>query len=74
MKNTQKQEVRLFILTQLKEMDDLRWKLDEVADTYDIDSLEAMEFFEQEVERINKLFNYPAEQLKETVPVEEVAQ
>ena len=45
-------------------MDDLRWKLDEVADTYDIDSLEAMEFFEQEVERINKLFNYPAEQLK----------
>ena len=74
MKNTQKHEVRLFILTQLKEMDDLRWKLDEVADTYDIDSLEAMEFFEQEVERINKLFNYPAEQLEETVPVEEVAQ
>jgi hypothetical protein len=24
-----------------------------------------MEFFEKEVERINKLFNYPAEQLKE---------
>ena len=74
MKNTQKHEIRLFILTQLLEMDDLRWKLDEVADTYDIDSLEAMEFFEQEVERINKLFNYPAEQLEETVPVEEVAQ
>ena len=67
MKNTQKHEIRLFILTQLLEMDDLRWKLHEVADTYDIDSLEAMEFFEQEVERINKLFNYPAEQLKETV-------
>jgi hypothetical protein len=67
MKSAQKHEVRLFILTQLWEMDDLRWKLDELADTYDIDSLEAMEFFENEVERINKLFNYPAEQLKESV-------
>jgi hypothetical protein len=69
MKQSQKHEVRLFILTQLWEMDDLRWKLDELADTYDIDPLEAMEFFENEVERINKLFNYPAEQLKETVTV-----
>ena len=67
MKQSQKNEVRLFILTQLWETDDLRWKLDELADTYDIDSLEAMEFFENEVERINKLFNYPAEQLKESV-------
>ncbi len=67
MKNTQKHAVRLFILTQLWEMNNLRWKLDEVADTYDIEPLEAMEFFESEVERINKLFNYPAEQLKETV-------
>jgi hypothetical protein len=66
-KQSQKNEVRLFILTQLWEMDDLRWKLDGLADTYDIDSLEAMEFFENEVERINKLFNYPAEQLKESV-------
>jgi len=67
MKNNQKHEVRLFILTQLLEMDDLRWKLDELANTYDIEPLEAMEFFESEVERINKLFNYPAEQLKESV-------
>jgi hypothetical protein len=66
-RQSQKNEVRLFILTQLWETDDLRWKLDELADTYDIDSLEAMEFFENEVERINKLFNYPAEQLKESV-------
>ena len=65
MKQSQKNEVRLFILTQLLEMDELRWKLDELADTYDIDPLETMEFFEKEVERINKLFNYPAEQLKE---------
>jgi hypothetical protein len=63
MKQSQKHEVRLFILTQLREMDDLRWKLDELADTYDIEPLEAMVFFENEVERINKLFNYPAEQL-----------
>jgi len=67
MKNNQKHEVRLFILTQLLEMDDLRWKLDELANTYDIEPLEAMEFFESEIERINKLFNYPAEQLKESV-------
>ena len=65
MKQSQKNEVRLFILTQLLEMDELRWKLDGLADTYDIDPLETMEFFEKEVERINKLFNYPAEQLKE---------
>lgn len=65
MKHSQKNEVRLFILTQLLEMDELRWKLDGLADTYDIDPLETMEFFEKEVERINKLFNYPAEQLKE---------
>jgi hypothetical protein len=65
MKQSQKNEVRLFILTQLLEMDELRWKLDGLADTYDIDPLETMKFFEKEVERINKLFNYPAEQLKE---------
>ena len=65
MKQSQKNEVRLFILTQLIEMDELRWKLDGLADTYDIDPLETMEFFEKDVERFNKLFNYPAEQLKE---------
>jgi hypothetical protein len=65
MKQSQKHEVRLLILAQRWETDDLRCKLDGLADTYDIDSLEAMEFFENEVERINKLFNYPAEQLKD---------
>lgn len=48
-------------------MNNLRWKLDKVAGTYDIEPLEAMEFFENEVERINKLFNYPAEQLNRWV-------
>lgn len=69
MKQSQKNEVRLFILTQLREMNDLRWKLSELAEDNGIESLEAMEFFEQEVERINKLFNYPAEQLEEDVTV-----
>jgi hypothetical protein len=64
MKRSQKNEIRLFILTLIQESDDLRWKLDGLADTYDMDPLEAMEFFEQEVERINKLFNYPDIQLK----------
>jgi hypothetical protein len=67
MKNTQKHKVRLFILIQLREMNDLRWKLSELAEDNGIESLEAMEFFENEVERINKLFNYPAEQLEEDV-------
>jgi hypothetical protein len=60
MKMSQKNEIRLFILTLIEESEDLRWKLDGLADTYDMDSFETMEFFEQEVERINKLFNYPA--------------
>lgn len=59
MKQSQKDKVRLFIINQLRELNDLRLKLDELADTYDIEPLEAMEFFENEVERINKLFNFP---------------
>jgi len=59
MKQSQKDKVRLFIINQLHELNDLRLKLDELADTYDIEPLEAMEFFENEVERINKLFNFP---------------
>jgi hypothetical protein len=66
MKLSHKNEIRLFILTLIKEAEDLRWKLTGVADTYDIDSFEAMEFFEQEVSRIEKLFNYPAQQLSDT--------
>jgi hypothetical protein len=65
MKQSQKNEIRLFILNKLWEMDDLRWKLGVLANTYEIDEFEAMEFFENEVNRIEKLFNYPAEQLKE---------
>jgi hypothetical protein len=62
MKQSQKDKVRLFIINQLHELNDLRLKLDELADTYEIEPLEAMEFFENEVERINKLFNYPGQE------------
>ena len=62
MKKSHKDEVRLFILTQLREMNDLRWKLSELAEDNDIEPLDAMEFYEQEVERINKLFNYPGQE------------
>jgi hypothetical protein len=65
MKQSQKNEIRYFILNQLWEMSDLRWKLGVLANTYDIDEIEAMEFFENEVERINKFLNYPAKQLIE---------
>jgi len=62
MKKSHKDEVRCFIINQLYAIDDLRWKLDELADTYDMDPLETIEFFEQEVERINKFFNYPTQE------------
>jgi hypothetical protein len=61
MKKAHKDEVRCFIINQLYDIDDLRLKLDGLADTYDMDSFEVMEFYENEVERINKLFNYPAQ-------------
>ena len=62
MKKNQKNKIRLWILTELYGIEELRRKLDEFANAHDIDSFETMEFFEQEVERINKLFCYPAEQ------------
>lgn len=65
MKRAQKDEIRLFILTLLKEAEDTRWKLGGLAETYDICPAEAMEFFESEVGRIEKLFNYPDIRLRE---------
>ena len=61
MKKSQKEEVRLFIINQLFELDNLRLKLDELANTHNIDPFETIEFYEQEVDRINKLFNYPGQ-------------
>ena len=66
LKKSHKDEVRLFILRQLKEPGELRDKLDvlaffaSMAPTYDMDPFEAMEFYENEVARIEKLFNYPS--------------
>jgi hypothetical protein len=35
-----------------------------------MDPLETMEFYEQEVERINKFFNYPTQQKWKTIAFE----
>lgn len=56
---THKNEVRLFILRQLYESERTRNWLDLLAFAHGMDSFEAMEFYEGEVARIDKLFNYP---------------
>jgi DNA integrity scanning protein DisA with diadenylate cyclase activity len=66
MKKSQKNQIRLYILQLLTENQNVRWQISELAEDNDMDSLEAMEFFEQEVERINKMFNYPEIQLDAT--------
>ena len=60
LKKSHKDEVRMFILRQLQEPERLRDRLDVLAFTYEMDSFEAMEFYENEVARIEKLFNYPS--------------
>jgi hypothetical protein len=60
LKKSHKEELRLFILRQLQEPVGLRDRLDVLAFTYEMDSFEAMEFYENEVARIEKLFNYPS--------------
>jgi hypothetical protein len=59
LKKSHKDEVRLFILRQLQEEVGLRDKLDVLAFTYEMHPFEAMEFYENEIARIEKLFNYP---------------
>jgi hypothetical protein len=59
LKKSHKDEIRLFILRQLQEQAGLRDKLDVLAFTYEMHPFEAMEFYENEVNRIEKLFNYP---------------
>ena len=63
MKNSHKQSVRVFIMELLKD-DDIRYRLDswvhsEMDKGLELDKFEAMEFYEKEVERINKMFFYP---------------
>jgi len=61
MKTRHKESIRRFILQQL-EHDDIRLMLDSWIDSeknlsgIEIDDFEAMEFYEQEVQRIRKLF------------------
>lgn len=52
-------EVRLFILGLLNP-NDLRLKLNDLAQANDLDELKIMEVFENEVNKINKLFCYPS--------------
>jgi hypothetical protein len=72
MKTQHKESIRNFILQQL-EHDDIRLMLDSWIDSEknqtgaEIDDFEAMLFYEQEVERINKMFCYP------TMPTQDTA-
>lgn len=63
MKNSHKQSVRVFIMELLKD-GSIRYKLNDWAYSetdkgLELDKFEAMEFYEKEVERINKMFFYP---------------
>lgn len=60
MKLSQKNEIRLFILNQL-DSNIYRHRLANLAEEVGADDLDVMEFFENEVARINKLFNYPGQ-------------
>jgi hypothetical protein len=65
MKTQDKQTVRAFILELLYD-EDVRHRLDGIQGL-DADPFEAMLFYEQEVERINKMFCYP------TMPTQDTA-
>jgi hypothetical protein len=65
MKIQNKQTVRAFILELLYD-EDVRYKLDSIQGL-EADPFESMQFYEQEVERINKMFCYP------TMPTQDTA-
>ena len=60
MNKAQKDQIRLFIVSELSD-GDVRLRLDAIAQDCNCYPFEAMEFYENEVERINKLFNYPGQ-------------
>ena len=60
LEKSHKNKVRLFILRQLYESERVRNRLHLLASAHDMDSFEAMEFYENEIARIDKLFNYPS--------------
>ena len=61
MKTKHKEAVRHFILQQILNSDDYRWRLHQLAEDHNMDPFEAIECFEHEVDRINKLFCYPGQ-------------
>lgn len=69
MKTSHKRHMRAMILDLLNPEDirlQISTHLQEVQANYgeDIDEFEAMEFYEQEVERINRMFCYPQQALE----------
>jgi hypothetical protein len=64
MKTQDKQTIRAFILELLYD-EDVRHRLDGIQGL-EADPFEAMLFYEQEVERINKMFCYPAMPTQDT--------
>ena len=62
-KQSHKQSIRVFIMEILHDENIrcrlLAWEDSEKDKGLDLDSFEAIEFYEKEVERINKMFFYP---------------
>jgi hypothetical protein len=62
-KHSHKQSIRVFIMEILHDENIryrlLTWEDSEKDKGLDLDSFEAIEFYEKEVERINKMFFYP---------------
>ena len=64
MKKSHKQHIRAFILELLYD-EDIRYRMSEFLDRVEkstgenVDDFEAMEFYEQEVQRINRHFYFP---------------
>ena len=57
MNNHHKAVVRSVMLDQLYKID--RQFLDYLANYHNLDSLEVMEFYEEQAKRIDKMFNFP---------------
>ena len=71
MKTSHKQYIRCLIMEVLYD-EDIRYRMDLFLDSVEqrtgdaIDQFEAMQFYEQEVERINKMFYYPQQSTEST--------
>jgi hypothetical protein len=63
MNNHHKAVVRSVMLDQLYKID--RQFLDYLANYHNLDSLEVMEFYEEQTKRIDKMFNFPSTYLED---------